>query len=147
MFHFVYNFFHEFFFVLSAPCGIRSFAVSLLPNHFTTMESNTSSFNLPTLWEKIKHNARRLGRATTKMVLLMYYVLRSKDTPTSAKVIVYGALAYLVLPINLISARRFRFLGMADEAIAIAIAYKKVSQHVTPEMEQEAEATLDRWFS
>lgn len=112
-----------------------------------TMESNTSSFSLPTLWEKIKRNARRLGRGTTKMVLLMYYVLRSKDTPTSAKVIVYGALAYLVLPINLISVRRFRFLGLADEALAIAIAYKKISQHVTPEMEQEAEATLDKWFS
>ena len=111
------------------------------------MESNTSSFSLPMLWEKIKRNAKRLGRSTTKMILLMYYVLRSKDTPTSAKVIIYGALAYLVLPVNLISTKRFRFLGLADEAIAIAIAYKKVSQHVTPEMEQEAEATLDRWFS
>ncbi len=63
------------------------------------------------------------------------------------KVIVYGALAYLVLPVNLISVRRFRFLGLADEALAIAIAYKKIKQHVTPEMEQEAEATLDKWFS
>lgn len=110
-------------------------------------EGFSSSFNLPTLWEKIKHNAKRLGRGTTKMVLLMYYVLRSEDTPTSAKVIIYGALAYLVLPINLISTRRFRFLGLADEALAIAIAYKKISQHVTPAMEQEAEETLNKWFS
>jgi len=108
---------------------------------------NTSNLNTPTLWEKIKDNAKRLGRATTKQMLLMYYVLKSKDTPTSAKLVVYGALAYLILPINLISVRRHRILGWADEAAAIAIAYKKVNQHVTPEMEQQAETTLDGWFS
>jgi uncharacterized membrane protein YkvA (DUF1232 family) len=111
------------------------------------MNANTSSYNLPLLWEKIKSNAKRLGRFTTKQLLLMYYVLSSDETPTSAKVIIYGALAYLILPINIISRKRHRLLGWADEAVAIAIAYKKISQHITPAMEQQAEATLDRWFA
>ena len=111
------------------------------------MESNTSSLNNSSLWEKIKDNAKRLGRFTTKQMLLMYYVLKSKETPTSAKVIIYGALAYLILPINLISIKRYRVLGLADEAAAIAIAYKKISQHVTTEMNQQAEETLDKWFA
>ena len=107
---------------------------------------NTSGFSLPLLWEKIKYNAKRLGRKTTKMALLMYYVLKSDETPRSAKAIIYGALAYLVLPVNLISQKRHPLLGWADEAAAIFVAYKKVSQHITPEMEEQAEETLDRWF-
>ena len=106
------------------------------------MESNTSSYNLPGLWEKIKDSAKRLGRYTTKKALLMYY-----STPKSAKAIIYGSLAYLILPINLISAKRHPILGWADEVAVIAIAYRKIKQHITPEMDQEAEATLDKWFS
>ena len=108
------------------------------------MENN--EFSLPLLWEKIKTNAKRFGRFTTKQLLLMYYVLKSKDTPTSAKVVIYGALAYLVLPVNMISQKRHPFLGWADEVAATALAYKKINKHVTPEMEQQAEETLDRWF-
>ena len=111
------------------------------------MESNTSSFNLPLLWDKLKSSAKRLGRYTTKKALLLYYVLKSDDTPKSAKAIVYGALAYLILPINLISQRRHPILGWADEVAAIALAYRKAKQYVTPEMDQQAEATLDKWFT
>lgn len=77
----------------------------------------------------------------------MYYVLKSDSTPKSAKAIIYGSLAYLILPINLISAKRHPILGWADEVAVIAIAYRKIKQHITPEMDQEAEATLDKWFS
>lgn len=111
------------------------------------MESNTSSFNLPQLWEKLKDSAKRLGRFTTQKALLMYYVLKSDNTPTSAKAIIYGALAYLVLPVNLISQKRHPILGWADEVAAIALAYKKVKQFITPEMERQAEETLDKWFA
>lgn len=111
------------------------------------MDGNTSNFSLPLLWEKIKENAKRFGRLTTRYVLLMYYVLKDDNTPTSAKVIIYGALAYLVLPVDLISRKRHHLLGWVDEAAAIVIAYKKIKQYVTPEMEQQTEATLDRWFA
>jgi hypothetical protein len=53
---------------------------------------NTTNFNLPLLWEKIKENAKRFGRFTTKQALLVYYVLKSDDTPTATKVIVYGGI-------------------------------------------------------
>ena len=108
---------------------------------------NTSNFDLPRLWDKIKDSAKRLGRYTTQKALLLYYVLKSDDTPKSVKVVVYGAIAYLVLPINLISQRRHPILGWADEVAAIAIAYRKARQYVTPEMERQAEETLNKWFS
>ena len=72
--------------------------------------------------------------------------LESDETPRSAKLIVYGSLAYLILPVNLISQKRHPILGWADEVAAIAIAYRKVKQHITPEMDRQAEETLDKWF-
>ena len=107
---------------------------------------NTSSFNLPLLWEKIKENAKRYGRYAARQALLMYYVLKSDETPRSAKIIIYGALAYLVLPVNFISSKHHPILGWADEIAAIAIAYRKGRQYVTPEMERQADETLNNWF-
>ena len=107
---------------------------------------NTSNFNLPLMWEKIKENAKRFGRYTTRQALLMYYVLKSDSTPRSAKLVIYGAMAYLVLPVNFISSKRHPILGWADEIAAIAIAYRKGRQHVTPEIERQTEETLDKWF-
>lgn len=48
-----------------------------------TQSNNEGSngWNLSSLWEKIKANAIRFGRGTTRQVLLMYYVLKSKETP------------------------------------------------------------------
>ena len=73
-------------------------------------------------------------------------MLKSDETPKSAKLVIYGALAYLVLPVSFISSKRHPILGWADEIAAIAIAYRKGRQHVTPEMEQQVEETLDKWF-
>ena len=59
-----------------------------------------SIINKSYLWEKIHEYARKAGRASTRPLLLMYYVLKSDSTPKSAKAIIYGSLAYLILPIN-----------------------------------------------
>lgn len=90
--------------------------------------------------------AKRVGRTVARPAVILYYVLRDPATPKKDKYIIYGALAYLVLPINLISAKRIPILGWADEATAIALAYKRVKNNITPEIEMQADAWLDMWF-
>ena len=90
--------------------------------------------------------ARRVGRMAARPVVLLYFVLRDPATPKKDKYIVYAALAYVVLPIDLISAKRIPILGWADEAAAIAFAYKRVKKNITPAMEMQADNLLDRWF-
>lgn len=113
----------------------------------TQPENDPNGFSLSNLWEKIKANAIRFGRGTTRQILLMYYVLKSKETPRTDKVLIYSALAYLILPVNLISIKRHPIIGWFDEATSIAIAFQKIRQNITPEMEQQADQTLDRWFA
>lgn len=79
-------------------------------------------------------------------ILLLYYVLKSPDTPKSDKLLIVSALSYLVLPIDLISARRLPIIGWMDEIVSLTIAYQKVSKYVTPKMHSKVEDVLDRWF-
>lgn len=112
----------------------------------TNSDNNSTNFNLPVLWDKIKTYAKHLGRSTTRQVLLMYYVLKCDETPKSDKVVIYSALVYLVLPISLISFRRHPLIGWFDEAASIAIAFRKIRQNITPIIEYQADQVLDRWF-
>lgn len=90
--------------------------------------------------------AKRVGRTAARPVVILYFVLRDPATPKKDKYIVYGALAYLVLPVNLISAKKIPILGWADEAAAIVWAYKRVKNNVTPDIERQADELLDKWF-
>ena len=96
--------------------------------------------------EKIVDYAKLAGRTTARPVLLLYYVLRSNETPSSDKMLIVAALSYLILPIDLISAKRLPVIGWIDEAFSLVYAYKKVCRYVTPEIESEVDNILERWF-
>lgn len=103
-------------------------------------------FNYSLIGEKVCEYAKHVGRASVRPVLLMYYVMKSPDTPMSDKILIYSAIAYIILPIDLISAKRLPIIGWIDEIVSLTVAYQKVSRRITPEMKQEADALLDRWF-
>jgi uncharacterized membrane protein YkvA (DUF1232 family) len=105
-----------------------------------------SIINYSNLWEKIGEWARTAGRVATRPVILLYYVMTSKETPKSDKVLILSAISYLVLPIDLISAKRLPIIGWLDEIVSLTVAYQKVSKYITPEMEGKADALLDKWF-
>ena len=54
------------------------------------MKKNLIDYEL--LWEKITDYAKVTGRTTARPVLLLYYVLRSPETPSSDKMLFVAAL-------------------------------------------------------
>ena len=60
--------------------------------------------------------------------------------------LIVAALSYLVLPVDLISAKRLPVIGWIDEAVSLVYAYKKVCRYVTPEIESEVDNILERWI-
>jgi len=103
--------------------------------------------NTSQLWDNIKTYAKKVGRVGARPVLLLYYVMKDEATPRSVKLTVGSALAYLVLPVDIISSKEHPFLGRADEAAAIVLAYQQVKKHITPEIERKTDETLDKWFA
>lgn len=106
-----------------------------------------TNLNMSQLWDNIKTYAKKVGRVGARPVLLLYYVMTDEATSRSVKLTVGSALAYLVLPIDLVSGKKHPILGKLDEASAIVLAYQKVKEQITPEMERKADETLDKWFS
>lgn len=103
-------------------------------------------FDLKQLWEKICDWSIVAGRSATRPVLLMWYVLKDPKTPLKDKWAIVAALAYLVLPIDVLEAKRFPIIGWIDEVVSFAVLIQKMTRYITPEMEIRADAQLDKWF-
>ena len=99
------------------------------------------------LAETIKRYSLRVGRVAAKPVLQFWYVLSDAETSTTEKALIYGAIAYTVMPASLIPRRIFGLLGILDEGAAVLYVYKKVKSKITPEINAKVDATLDRWFT
>ena len=111
-----------------------------------TIMNRTSIINYEVLWDRIGNFARKAGRMSTRPVLLLYYVMKSKETPKSDKMLILSTLSYLVLPIDILDAKRLPFVGWLDEIASLSVTYNKVCKNITPEMEAKVDAILDKWF-
>lgn len=102
--------------------------------------------NYAALWGKVGEYARRAGRVGARPVLLLYYVMKSPHTPKSDKLLIFSTLSYLVLPIDLIDAKRLPIIGWIDEVVSLSVAYQQVCKYITPEIEWKVDRLLDKWF-
>ena len=98
------------------------------------------------LKDKLQEYAIKVGRISARPLLLLYFIMVSKDTPKSDKLLILSTISYLVFPVDLISAKRLPIIGWIDEAFSLSVAYQKVCKNITPEIERETDALLDKWF-
>lgn len=105
-----------------------------------------SLINTKVLKEKLQKYAMKVGRISARPLLLLYFIMVSKDTPKSDKLMILSTISYLILPVDLISAKRLPIIGWIDEAFSLSVVYQKVSKNITPEIERKTDALLDKWF-
>lgn len=100
------------------------------------------------LWQYIKIYADKAGREATRVVLELYYVVKSPYTPALDKTLIIAALGYQLLPDDkkLLSREKFGLLGLLDNGAALALAYNRVKTRVTPQIEAQVDAILNQWF-
>lgn len=108
--------------------------------------NKTSIIDTVVLKEKVQEYAMKVGRISARPVLLLYFIMISKDTPKSDKLLILSTISYLVFPIDLISAKRLPIIGWIDEAFSLSVAYQKVCKNITPEIERKTDELLDKWF-
>ena len=100
------------------------------------------------LWQYIKIYAAKAGREATRVVLELYYVVKSPHTPALDKTLIIAALGYQLLPDDkkLLSREKYGLLGLLDNGAALALAYNRVKTRVTPQIEAQVDAILNHWF-
>lgn len=105
-----------------------------------------SLINTKVLKEKLQEYVMKVGHISARPLLLLYFIMVSKDTPKSDKLMILSTISYLILPVDLISAKRLPIIGWIDEAFSLSVVYQKVSKNITPEIERKTDALLDKWF-
>jgi uncharacterized membrane protein YkvA (DUF1232 family) len=92
-------------------------------------------------WSKIKGVAARLP--FTEDLLAAFYCAFDRDTPRHVQISLMGALAYFVLPFDLMP-DIMPVLGFTDDAAILATAVRLVAGHIRPDHRAAARAALDR---
>ncbi|MBA4803680.1 MAG: DUF1232 domain-containing protein [Brevundimonas sp.] len=92
-------------------------------------------------WPKVRRTAARLPFAD--QLLSVWFAARDPQTPTTAKGIMLGALAYFVLPTDAIP-DVFAGIGFTDDAAVIAALLATLGAHVKRRHRDQAEAALER---
>ena len=94
---------------------------------------------------KIKRTGLDLGFKGLHAATTLFIALKSPNMPNAQKLIIVGALGYLILPIDIV-ADFLPVIGLADDVLVIVKAVMSVYQHVDDDMEQQAHELLKSWF-
>lgn len=94
---------------------------------------------------KIKKAARNAGIKVLYYVLVLYYALKGKNISAKDRALVYGALGYFLLPIDILP-DVIPFCGYADDYAALAFVIFKVAKSITPQTKEMAKARLRELF-
>jgi uncharacterized membrane protein YkvA (DUF1232 family) len=91
-------------------------------------------------WGKVR---RTLGHVPfVEEAVAAYFCAIDKDTPLQVKAILMAALAYFVMPADMIP-DFIAWLGFTDDAMVLAIAIRSVAPHIGERHRCRARAALD----
>lgn len=98
------------------------------------------------LWDKLRPWALRAGRVATRPLLQFYYVMEDENTSTLDRVLIYAAIVYTILPLDLVPRAVYKLFGVLDDCVAMLYVYKKIKSKITSEINLKVEETLIEWF-
>lgn len=104
-----------------------------------------AQYSESSFWYKLAAFGRSAGREVIEKALWLYYAAQRPETPTWAKATVYGALAYFVLPTDVV-ADIAPAIGYTDDLAVLAVALTTIGGYVDDEVRAKASLTLARWF-
>lgn len=92
-------------------------------------------------WDKLRRVIGRIPFAED--LVAAYYCALDGDTPPYVRAVLLGAVAYFVLPADLIP-DILPGLGFTDDASVLAAAFAAVGRHLQPRHRAKARQALDR---
>lgn len=100
-------------------------------------------------WEKIKAFGLQAGKGLVEQALVLWYTLHDPNIPNDTKMVIIAALAYLILPIDMIP-DVLPAVGFTDDLSVIAAAITAiagVAMGITPEAKAKAKKQTEEIFS
>lgn len=98
------------------------------------------------IWTAIQNNAGDVGIETTRVMLELFYVLKSPETKIIDKTLIVTALGYQLLSDDVFPREKYGLFGLLDNFVTIGFAYSKVKSSVTPQITNQVNNILQQWF-
>lgn len=95
--------------------------------------------------ETISRVAKRAGAKFVYAALVLFYTLQSDKVSIKDKVIIIGALGYLITPLDVLP-DAIPIAGLSDDLAVLIYVLHKVWGDVSEEVKQKAHDKLSRWF-
>jgi uncharacterized membrane protein YkvA (DUF1232 family) len=92
-------------------------------------------------WKKMKAVAARIPFAED--ALAAYYCALDRQTPLAVRAALWGALAYFIMPFDVIP-DYLPLIGYTDDAAVLATAIRMVASHMLPEHREAARRALKK---
>lgn len=92
-------------------------------------------------WEKLRKYIRRVP--FVEDAVAGYYCAMDPATPLQVKAVLFGALAYFVLPIDIVP-DFVAWLGFTDDAAVLYAAVRTVAPHIKDRHRAQARVAIDR---
>lgn len=102
-------------------------------------------FNGNQFFNNLVGQAMRLGRDAMLLGLQLYYAAKDASTPAWAKGVIYSALGYFILPIDMVP-DMLPGIGLSDDILVMISALGTVAAHVTQAHKRQAEEWLNARF-
>ncbi|NND33299.1 MAG: DUF1232 domain-containing protein [Saprospiraceae bacterium] len=109
------------------------------------LQSLLQSFDGDSVLLKIKDYLKVAGTQLVYGVLLLFFAHKRSDTPTWAKRMVLGSLAYVLAPIDLIPDLS-PFLGFTDDLGVLMFGLVSIAGYINEEVKVNAKTQLNKWF-
>lgn len=103
------------------------------------------AYSEESFWDKVVGYAKAAGREVIEKALWLYYAAQKPTTPTWAKTVVFGALGYFIMPIDVIPDFT-PVVGYMDDLGVLAAAVTTVSMYIDEEVKETTRAKLRDWF-
>ena len=93
-------------------------------------------------WKKVERVAKKVGATVLLPVFTLYYMLQDDKVSLQHKAYIVGALAYFILPIDLIPDGILPVIGFTDDIAVMTLVLKLVKDSITPEIKARANARV-----
>ncbi len=97
-------------------------------------------------WDKMKAFGTQAGKGLVEQAFVMWNALHDPKTPIAAKLTIAGALAYWILPVDMIP-DILPAVGFTDDLSTIAAALASIAVSITPEMKAKAKQQTAALFN
>lgn len=105
----------------------------------------TKFYSEEKFWNKLLRYGKKAGAKVVYYALLLYYAMQSPAVSKTDKLLIVGALGYLILPVDAIP-DFIPAVGFTDDLGAILLALRKIYLSIDDNIKEQAYSKVKDWF-